>query len=374
VGYPLLFSHAYFFKSLPPVNTIIENKHAEMHDHLGVEPGAILWLPKLRVNSLHETGTVPDLCFGHPVLVLAADRLSNSVFILILTTFRGNGPQPAHIQARGHSPYNYLPIYPAKPHIDGIPSLFLQASQKLVRDNWVYVKEIYRCPKAWLQETWDENWLSPYLSRKITSNSLHSLISYTRSKGYDLSTYNGVLRYQNAPHVSPRPAPRIASPISRTSYNSDQIRCYQAAEDTNSHREYEIIQQAKRYPTINTVPITADTPPVGQADGSSYWRSTTLNTSPHSLPNERTYLLPYAVDHQTDVRYGATGAAKKRLSGLPRILGVLTICILLCAIICGLCYCIFVSVEFLIAFGKHKIWPILSSIWDKLVNWFNGLL
>jgi hypothetical protein len=112
---------------------------------------------------------------------------------------------------------------------------------------------------------------------------------------------------------------------------------------------------------------------VGQPGGSSYWGRATRKTGRYTLPSERTYLLPYTVDHQTVVRYGAVATSKRRSSRLLHVLGAFISCILLLALICGLCYGIYRGVEVLVAFGTQKLWPILISIWDKVVDWLNRL-
>jgi len=294
-----------------------------------------------------------------------------------------------------------LPIYPAKCHIDGIPSLFLHPSQKLVRDNWVYVREPYRCPNAWLEETWAENWLLPHLSRKITSKSIHALVLYARSKRYDPSIYDKVLRRYGTPDVSPRPPLRITLPMSRTVDNSNPNRCYPAADSNSSRRGHEITQQTNSPQRVRTVTSVAETRPVEPAGGSSYWGRATWESSRHSASCERTNLLPYAVNRQTVVRYGAAGTTERRSNRLLNFpfavnrqivvryeaagtterrsnrllhfLGVLIGCVFLCALIFGLCYGIYTGVKLLVAFWNDTIWPFLSSVWVKVVNWVKGL-
>src|SRR5436190_20388799 len=51
------------------------------------ESGTILWLPKLRdIIVVRFDTTVPNSCFGHPVLLLAVDSLNSSATILIVYT------------------------------------------------------------------------------------------------------------------------------------------------------------------------------------------------------------------------------------------------------------------------------------------------
>lgn len=303
------------------------------------EPGTVLWLPKRRdlpFNSLDMVSTVPDRCFGHPALVLAVDSSNSSIIILILTTFSGSGPLPAKIYHRGHDLHEYLPIHPARRHIDGIPSLFLHASQNLVRDNWVYVREPYSCAKAWLQETWDENWLMPHLSRRITTKSLHSLVLYARSKGFDSYVYDGLLQHYGAPDIS---------------------------------------REAPLWVALPRLTSATDTGPLEPFGRSSHHDRTIQQPGQHSVSYERTTLLPYAVDHRTVVRYGAAKAPKERRQHwLCSLVAFFISCISLCALIFGIGYGVYAGFGWFVALWKYTIWPEVSVLWEKVVNWIKRLL
>ena len=136
---------------------------------------------------------VPERCFGHPVLVLTTNPHGSSAVILIITSFGRSVNIKEKIQARRHSPQDYLPIHPASPLVKGIPTLFLCASQKLNRNCWVNVSKYYQCSTTWLEELWDENRVSPHLSKKLDSKSLHALALYAVSRGFNTNVYKTLL-------------------------------------------------------------------------------------------------------------------------------------------------------------------------------------
>ncbi|KAF2473607.1 uncharacterized protein BDR25DRAFT_386417 [Lindgomyces ingoldianus] len=171
------------------------------------EPGTILWLPKRRdilCSYLESTNTVPNRCFGHPVLVLGVNSSNNSVYILIheITSFACSN-DIAEIRTkvfrRGHDLDDYLPIHPAARFTHSVPTLHLFPSQELARNNWVHVREPYRCPKAWVEQTWDENWVRPHLSRRIETSSVHALARYAISQGYKARVYKKLLEKHASP-------------------------------------------------------------------------------------------------------------------------------------------------------------------------------
>ncbi|OCL02852.1 hypothetical protein AOQ84DRAFT_228357 [Glonium stellatum] len=132
--------------------------------------GNILWLPQERDlprRPFHFRTKLPQSCYGHPVILISIDSSDNAVWVLILTTFGGHGPTPAKFIRRGHNPDEYLPIYPAAPHLDDILSLLLEDGQSLLRDSWVFVRKPYRCAKAWLQELPPETWNMPWLKGQV---------------------------------------------------------------------------------------------------------------------------------------------------------------------------------------------------------------
>lgn len=55
-------------------------------------PGAILWLPQRteidsdKLDAFEVHSTIPERCFGHPVLVLNGEEPNNCVTILIVCT------------------------------------------------------------------------------------------------------------------------------------------------------------------------------------------------------------------------------------------------------------------------------------------------
>lgn len=165
------------------------------------EPGTILWLPherRLPYNTLDLSDTVPDDCFGRPVLFLATNPSDDAAWILILTTFGDLGPSNAYLRRYGHSAGEYLPLHPA-PRRFAIPELFLKEPQSLVHKNWVFASEPYRCPKVWLEEARDDRWSNPQLSedsRKIKEGSFDDLVRYARANGWHSGVYSGLLRHR----------------------------------------------------------------------------------------------------------------------------------------------------------------------------------
>jgi len=112
-----------------------------------------------------------------------------------LTSFGGSKNIYHKIRSRGHTVYDYVSIHPATPLAEGIPTLHLSASQKLVRDGWVNVKEPYQCRTTWLEETWNGFWVHPrkFKGRSVDSQSLQSLAVYAVDMCFDPDVYKKLL-------------------------------------------------------------------------------------------------------------------------------------------------------------------------------------
>lgn len=175
-------------------------------------PGKILWLPKISDIStyaeLNANSTIPKKCFGHSVLVLssAAERNTDCVTILILTSFDNGTNIETKIKYRKHKPSDYVPIHPAVAFVSGPPSLRLCASEQFTRHIWAAPREPQRCPKAWLQETWPQVWKGRAKERRIEQRSLQELALYAVQTGYNRPVYSDFLEA----HAAPAPAQALA--------------------------------------------------------------------------------------------------------------------------------------------------------------------
>ncbi|KAF2649178.1 hypothetical protein K491DRAFT_721900 [Lophiostoma macrostomum CBS 122681] len=178
-------------------------------------PGTILWLPKQAHLEPSETltayHTVPERCFGHPVLVLTSDKhVTDNITILILTSFGGGTDINQRVRKRGHALHDYVPVHPAQSLVEGTatPTLRLRSCQEFKRHIWANVRYPVHCPKHWLQATWANVWKKighgRQRERKIESSSLHELAMYAVQMGFDSGVYRDMLEEYTAAAAAPQ--------------------------------------------------------------------------------------------------------------------------------------------------------------------------
>ncbi|PSN65650.1 hypothetical protein BS50DRAFT_63720 [Corynespora cassiicola Philippines] len=189
-----------------------------------LSPGTILWLPRAHDIPTYADSRcdIPPKCFGHPVLILNTDTSRKLTQLLIMTSFQNSTNIGARIINRKHTAKSYLSFFPADPLSQGAPSLVLcrgslpeaphshtqpqrktkTKKQRLKKKSWVYVQDIYTCPTAWLEETWDELWANPTLEGKrgIDGKSLEVLGLWGQGLGVALGVGD----------VLPPPVPRYS--------------------------------------------------------------------------------------------------------------------------------------------------------------------
>lgn len=203
------------------LRSLVRSSVSPMRPPPPFKAGDIAFLPKYsEVSELWPVDpswgyfTLPDRCFGHPVIVLALES-DYWADILVLTTFGAATDTRVirdKISVRGHHPEDYLPIHPTKPFHHGAPTVRLQSHQAFVKKSWVSVHP-YQCPVYWLIETRYRDWIFPELpssSRALRRSSLDELIVYADSIGFRQEVYQEYMRRKITPK---RPSKHVATSL-----------------------------------------------------------------------------------------------------------------------------------------------------------------
>ncbi|KAF2705434.1 hypothetical protein K504DRAFT_537030 [Pleomassaria siparia CBS 279.74] len=307
-------------------------------------PGTILWLPKqkdiVNFDGLDPDNTVPDKCFGHSVLVLAEEKHTNCIIILILTSFGGGKKIRHRVRSRGHMLQDYVPIHPARHLVQGTPSLQLSTSQEFVRQIWANVVEPRKCPKAWLQVTWFEIWKWHERSRRIEPSSLHLLALYAMQKQYDLAVYREILERHTARTISPCPQ---SNPV-----------CVNIPDDAYT-------------------PATVVMPPEAPHDSFSIPRSEP-NAGPRRMRPELEPLLPqtnrrsHLITHSYPEAAASGACSGGRGPSAMDFLGRLLKVLLALGVLIGVPWVGYVAVTWLVTACKNAIASIASVAWGKIAT------
>ncbi|CAI6332138.1 unnamed protein product [Periconia digitata] len=330
-------------------------------------PGDILWLPKRRDVGDSDPraashNTVPQDCFGHPVLVIGEVDSKKTVAVLILTTFRGGNKIQHRIEGRGHEPGDYVPISPAFCFVAGAPTLRLSSMKQLNKLVWVNITP-HRCPKVWLQETWPRIWKGEDRGQGVEQSSLYELALYALRNGYDPVVYKK-LRDTHAP-------PPTYTPFSFPEPVSAFIDVYESQQPVAPVISPKLFCVPRNLSAVPQPPLPP--PPFQPYDHSR-------ETEP-LLPrsNSRSYsIIPCSSDKQAS-KYGwvKTGPVVKYLVRLFKIVAVL-------AVIVGVPWLAYLAItraataltRLIISIGKivsGKLGEIGMGIWHGIRNGFCGL-
>ncbi|ORY19039.1 hypothetical protein BCR34DRAFT_595865 [Clohesyomyces aquaticus] len=337
--------------------------------------GTILWLPKQKdipdFDELHPHNTVPDRCFGHPILIIGLNKSTGCATVLILTSFGESVKIFEKIKYRHHQPDGYVPIEPAHRLYPGTPTLQLCSSQRLARDNWAYLKEPHRCPKAWLEETWADNWIFPASSRVVAHSSLHSLAVYATSKGFDPRVYKLLKR-----QTEPTP---VAYPKSSPVRVNDPTNSHRTAPTPTPYSQAGPVHVNIQPSTYNTVPAT-DSRCAVCPSVPSYLPIPEPNIRQWWTPSESTSLLPQAnhrprpvADPYRRVRSEEPGSEGER----PSRVGLVCSLLLFLGLIGGFTWGGYIVVTWIIAVCRDTIGPNVNAVAGKVatsaINVWTGL-
>jgi hypothetical protein len=203
-----------------------------------------------------------------------------------------------------------------------------------------------------LQETWDENWVSPCSDRKITKESLCSLVVYIQSKGFHSGFNHALLRqYIMSGIVSTR---------QRSHTSTSRLQA--------SRREYRTMQQQR---ILNASPRILPTDGLESSIRSPYGGRFLENTA---IPSESASLLPYAHYPETTHRYRSRKAWEKRSKHrLLRLVSSLICCLLLAGVLVLLFCGIFAGIRSVAGPWRHTVWPAITSLWAKIIAWIQDL-
>ncbi|OAL42874.1 hypothetical protein IQ07DRAFT_593510 [Pyrenochaeta sp. DS3sAY3a] len=360
--------------------------------------GSILWLPKQRdiTSGPDLPHTVPPKCFGHPILLLAADLPHDEAQILIITSFGGSVNIDEKIRNRRHQAQDYLPIHPAVHIADGTPSLALSDNQRLTRDNWIHVVKPYRCSLTWLERSWSENWAFPKRGKRVSKRSLELLSAYAKSRDPNHGVWK-VLESRKAPSQAPQPcqiAITMQPPQEHSRPTQAKLKKPKRIERTlETPQVPEFLGRAPLFPEdghsqpvrvertseihrtqapYERVPLFTDT----------YYQQATRAERSRGVPrtqasSERTPLLPRSTHRQPRYSYGTTRAQPAtrdptRPSAWRVFFGAFFVFLLLLSLFLGVCYGIYyvvwLGIHSMRTYCSGTVWPAMAGMWQTVID------